>query len=80
MYDEKTGVVIIRLVGVFFIIFAVIGVILLAILPYAPSLQQWPIVRRGQDGYTDGASIVQRIRWTRPLDRIVAGSDSNLAG
>jgi len=40
MYDEKTAVVIVRLVGVFFVIFAVIGVILLAVLPYTPSLQQ----------------------------------------
>ncbi len=35
-YDERMAVIIIRMVGVFFVVFAVIGVILLAVLPYLP--------------------------------------------
>lgn len=37
MYDETTEVVIIRLVGMFFVVFAVIGAILLIAVPFPPS-------------------------------------------
>jgi hypothetical protein len=34
MYDERTSVLLIRLVGSFFIIFAILGAILVIALPY----------------------------------------------
>ncbi len=37
--DEKAGVVIVRLVGAFFIFFALVGSVLLLAFPYLQSLQ-----------------------------------------